>query len=356
MSIETARLTVELTPASRVDVIDIKEQIRLQHGDILSGYERALYCSYHTTAGFYDEGLCDGFEHRPESLQAFLNAFQEVFPPGAAYRHDQLHLRSELSEDERRLEPRNADSHLKFIGSGLENCVTYRNQPDTPVYFVDLDGVNEETPRRRKSTVIGFNVEDIVDMISVDVPVSGHGIDSISLKDARLGVYARLQELVDRHGIEDGWVEIALDPEERHTGLTVNEFETLLMKHDLVEVLRDPLRFVAEKGRSMLRNPRQIPEKAKNYAKYDFVRVMNRAFDKLGLSESLLERAIDRMMARPASHFFSMKRSVRLLVTGGETMKAGSIVEGRYQSPILVQWQKSDHGSRRLNITLKRCR
>ena len=27
-------------------------------------------------------------------------------------------------------------------------------------------------------------------------------------------------------------------------GLTVNEYETLLMKHDLVDVLRDPLRFM----------------------------------------------------------------------------------------------------------------
>ncbi len=128
------------------------------------------------------------------------------------------------------------------------------------------------------------------------------------------------------------------------------------MKHDLVEVLRDPLRFVAEKGRSMLRNPRQIPEKAKNYAKYDFVRVMNRTFDKLGLSESVVERVVDRLMALPASHFFSMKRSVRLLVSNGAAAQTGSIVHGQYQSPILVQWQKSERGSRRLHVTLKRCR
>ncbi len=347
---------VELTPSSRVDVIDIKEHIRRQHGDVLSRYQRALYCSYHTTAGFYDQHLCDRLDHSPESLQAFLSAFQEVFPPGAAYRHDQLHLRSELSEEERRYEPRNADSHLKFIGSGLENCVTYRNQPDTPVYFVDLDGINKDTPRLRKSTVIGFNAEDVIEKVKIDVPVSGHSVDSVSLKDARLGVYARLQELVDRHGIEDGWIEIDLDPSERNAGLTVNEFETLLMKHDLVDVLRDPLRFVAEKGRSMLRNPRQIPEKAKNYAKYDFVRIMNRAFDKLGLSESVIERVVDRLMALPASHFFGMKRSVRLLISNGETVRSGSIVHGRYQSPILVQWQKSERGSRRLKVTLKRCR
>ncbi len=355
MSHATARLTVELTPSSRVDVIDIKRHIQRTFGDVLSRFERALYCSYHTTAGFYDQSLCDRLDYRSESVQAFVSAFQELFPPGAEYRHDQLHLRSELTAEERRSEPRNADSHLKFIGSGLENCVTYFNRPDTPVYFVDLDGLNDAKPRRRRSTVIGFNEEVVVDGLDLDVPVSTHGIDSISLKDSRLGLYERLQQLIDRNGIEEGWVEIEIDPAEQHIGLTVNEYETLLMKHDLADVLRDPLRFMAEKGRSMLRNPRQIPGKAKDYAKYDLVRVMNRAFETFGLSESVIERIVDRIMALPASHFFGMKRSVRLLVTEGETFRGSSIVHGTYQSPILVQWQKADRGSRRLRITLKQC-
>src|SRR3712207_9360267 len=45
-----------------------------------------------------------------------------------------------------------------------------------------------------------------------------------------------------------GRLRIALAPGERHAGLTVNEYETLLMRHDLSEVLRDPLRFMAEKA------------------------------------------------------------------------------------------------------------
>lgn len=356
MNTATARFTVELIPSSRVDVINIKDHIQETHGDVLSCYNRALYCSYHTTAGFYDQSLCDRLDHSPETLQAFLGAFQEFFPAGAEYRHDQLHLRSELSDEERRHEPRNADSHLQFIGSGLENCVAYHNRPDTPVYFVDLDGVNADTPRRRRSTVIGFNRGALVERLDIEIPVSTHSIDSISLKDARLGMYDRLQDLIDRHGIEEGWVEIELYPDEHNTGLTVNEYETLLMKHDLADVLRDPLRFAAEKGRSMLRNPLQIPEKAKNYAKYDLVRVMNRAFDKLGLSESVVERLVDRLMAFPASHFFGMKRSVRLLVTEGEAVRRPSIVQGDYQSPILVQWQKAERGSRRLRVSLNECR
>ncbi len=356
MSASTARLSVELTPSARVDVIDIKSRIAEQYGNVLSEYRRALYCSHHTTAGFFDQNLLTRLDNSPDSLQAFLRTFQELFPPGAEYQHDQLHLRTELSDEQRRTEPRNADSHLKFISSGLENCVAYSNAPDIPVYFVDLDGVNRDQPRRRRSTIVAYNDEELVEEERIDIPVSGHAIDSINLKDQNLGLFNHLQERVEHYGIEKGWIEIVLDPEERNTALTVNEYETLLMKHDLLEVLRNPMQFVAEKGRSMLRDPRAIPGKAKNYAKYDFVRFLNEVIDALGLSESVVERLIDRLMAYPASRFLRMKRSIRLLICDEDASGGrGPIVQGRYQSPILVQWSKSNVGRRRLTARIKRC-
>lgn len=355
MSSSTTRVTIELRPSARVDVIDVNQRIREEFGDVLASYQKALYCSYHTTAGYFDQGLISRLNNNRNSIEEFLAAFQELFPPGAEYKHDQLHLRTELTEEARRTEPRNADSHLKYIGSGLENCVAYSNSPDEPVYFVDLDGVNADTPRRRLSTVIGYHEDVEVETVELNVPVSGHAIDSISLKDPRLGLYDQLQELVSRHGIERGCIEIELDPRERNVGLTVNEYETLLMKHDLIEVLTNPVRFMAEKGRSMLRDPRAIPGKARNYAKYDLVRVLNQALDALGLSESVVERVIDRLMALPASRFLGMRRSIRLLICDAQTEACGPIVEGTYQSPILVQWAKSSKKSRRLIARVKRC-
>jgi len=353
----TTRLTVELTPKARVDVIDIKQQIRERFGDVLDRYDRALYCSHHTTAGFFDQGLVQRMEHNQDSLQVFLHAFQELFPPGGDYQHDQLHLRTELTDEERRTEPRNADSHLKFIGSGLENCVPYTNDAGTPVYFVDLDGVTDHKPRRRQSTIVGFNDEHAIERLEFNIPVSSHAIDSISLKDASIGLYEHLQEIVRRHGIDKGWIELQLDPGERNTGLTVNEYETLLMKHDLVDVLRNPMRHAAAKGRSMLRDPRAIPGKAKNYAKYDLVRLVNQVLDSLDLNESLIERVIDRLFAFPASRFLRMKRSVRLLIcdADNEAGTCGRIIQGTYQSPILVQWEKAASGTRRITATIKRC-
>ena len=349
-------LTIQLKPERRVDVIDVNKRVRELSADFLAEHQQALYCSHHTTAGFLEETICNRLGQSDDSVHQFLEPFQELFPFGAEYRHDQMHLRRELSPAQRESEPRNADSHLTFISSGLENCVTYPSDPSRPVFFIDLDGINKDNQDRRErtTTVIGFNNERIVHESEIVVPVSGHPIDSISLRDPRLGVFDQLHDLLAEHGIQRGRVHIDLASDETHAGLTVNEYETLLMKHDLVEVLRDPLRFMAQKGRNMLRDPGAVPDKVKNYAKYDLVRLVNRVLDTLGLSESLVERVIDKCFAVPAERFLRMKRSVSLLVTEDERNSEGTIVQGRYQSPILVQWRKSQPQARRLKVKLTR--
>jgi hypothetical protein len=248
------------------------------------------------------------------------------------------------------VEPRNADSHLAFIASGLRTCVTHPNRADEPVFFVDLDGMNEGRPRRRRTRLIGFSHERVVRATRIEVPLSGHPIDSVNLKDPRLGVYDQLAQFVKETGVARGRLRVALDPSERHTALTVNEFETLLMKYDLAEVLRNPLRFAAEKYRHALADPRAVPAKTLGYAKYDLVRVLNRGLDTFGLRGSIVERVLARTLAVPAARFFGMRRSVNLLVSNDEG-DAG-IVEGTYQSPILVQWQQAPRSARVLDVTL----
>jgi hypothetical protein len=49
-----------------------------------------------------------------------------------------------------------------------------------------------------------------------------------------------------------------------------------------------------------------------------------------------------------------MKRSVSLLVSDSQTPGRGSVVEGTYQTPILVQWQRAKQGARVVNVTLTR--
>src|ERR1041384_1528708 len=129
---------------------------------------------------------------------------------------------------------------------------------------------------------------------------------------------------------------------------------TVLMQYDLAEVLRNPLRFVAERSRHALANPRAVPAKTLGYAKYDFVRVLNQSLDTLGLRGSIIERVLARTLAVPAARFFRMRRSVSLMVSEQEGRP--QIVEGTYQSPILVQWQHAPRQSRLLNVSLTELR
>lgn len=349
MSAAPLDLTLELAPKARFDVVELRSRFAAEHRDALGPYRRCLYWSAHTTAGFLDRSLTARLS--AAGVPTYVEALRDMFPEGAGYQHDRLERRADLDAAQRAVEPRNADSHLAFIAGGLHACVTHPNRADESVCFVDLDGVCDGRPRRRRMRVIGFSDEALVARTRIAVPVSAHPIDSINLKDPRLGIYEQLQDFVARSGIGKGRIRLGLSEAERHSGLTVNEFETLLMKYDLVEVLRNPLRFAAEKYRHALANPRAVPGKALGYAKYDFVRVLNSGVDALGLRGSFVEKVLARTLAVPAARFFRMRRSVSLLVSdlgGGRT----EIVEGTYQSPILVQWQKAPRQSRMLDVTL----
>jgi thiamine phosphate synthase YjbQ (UPF0047 family) len=347
-----SEITIEIAPKQRLDVIDVRRLVADQVEGFSSRFRNALYCSYHTTAGFLDEHYLNRLENRRDTVETYLSTIGKLFPPDAGYRHDQMDLRSELSLEQRRVEPRNADSHLTFISAGLRNCAVYRNDSQRPVFFIDLDGVNGSVSRARKATVLGFNKEIIANSFELSVPVSRHAVDSVNLNDPNLGIIDEINEHIRRSGVQKGRVELDIESCERNVGITVNEYETLLMRHDLADVLQNPIRFMREKGRNMLRDPRAIPSKAKNYAKYDFVQVLNEALDMLGMSESIVERAIDRLMAMPAERFFGMKRGVTMFVNGAEGSDPGRVVFGRYQSPILVQWARPASRRRNLRVTL----
>jgi len=354
MSLAPVEFNLELTPRARVDVIDVRRVVKQRFGNALNEYPRALCCSFHTTAGYLDQSVASRLNQTRTGVMPYIDVFRTMFPQGAGYAHDELERRTELSEAQKPEEPQNADSHLAFMAGALRTCVSYLNRPDEPVCFIDLDGVHAGRPRRRTTSVIGYSQEQIVAQMRITVPVSGHAVDSVNLKNPSLGVYERCAELVARHGVSKGRIRLTLAPGERHAGLTVNEYETLLMRHDLSEVLRDPLRFMAEKAGHMLGNPRAIPSRTLDYAKYDLVRVFNQLVDALGLRESMVESVLSRAIAMPAARFLRMKRSVSLLVSDRGVSGSGAIVEGTYQSPILVQWHRERLQTRALDVTLTR--
>ena len=341
-------VTLELAPRARFDVVDLRSRFAAEH-QALEAYPHCLYWSFHTTAGFLDRSLAARLSAR--HIPTYVDAFRTLFPEGAGYEHDRLDQRTDLNAEQRAVEPRNADSHLAYIASGLRTCVTHPNRAGENVFFVDLDGVYEGRPRRRQTRVIGFSRERKVLETRIEVPLSGHPIDSVNLKDPRLNVYDELAQFVRQAGIAKGRLRISLDPAERQSALTVNEYETLLMKYDLAEVLRNPLRFVAEKYRHAMANPRAVPAKTLGYAKYDLVRVLNQSLDSLGLRGSIVEKIMARTLAVPAARFFRMRRSVSLLVSDCPNGSPG-IIEGTYQSPILVQWEQAPRQARVLNVSI----
>lgn len=352
MEVLPTQITLELKPQARFDVINVAQKINQEFGDLLSRYKKSLYCSFHTTAGYLEQSLCAQLHYRQEHLSPFIASFQRLFPPEADYRHDQLQLRTELSEEQRQCEPKNADSHLVFMSSGMKNCVTYENKPGMPVYFIDLDGVNGQECRSRSTAILGFNHEEVIHQSRLAVPISRHPIDSVSLNDPRNGIFEQLEDLVQRLDIRNGRIDIALDAKENDTGLTVNEYETLLMKHDLAEVLGNPLKFMAQKGKHALAAPQLIPGKTLNYAKYDLVHIFNELMDAFGVSETVIEKFLSIFIRLPASHFLSFKRQISLLIADIDGSGHGKIVFGKYQSPILVQWEPAKRQTRRLNISI----
>jgi thiamine phosphate synthase YjbQ (UPF0047 family) len=317
MAATCPEIRLEMQPRARFDVVDVRQRVSEKCGPMLERFPWVLYCSYHTTAGYLDQGLASRLNARRAGVTPYLRAFQTVFPEGAGYQHDELDLREELSEEQRRTEPRNGDSHLAFIGAGLRSCVAYRKRPNEPVYFIDFDGVNGTCPRQRITSVVGFTEERIVIRERFRIPVAAQPVDALNLKDPGLGLFDRIQTLIDRHGVRKGRVQLTLAETDRRAGLTVNEYETLLMQHDLRDVICDPFRFMVKQPCRLLASLRRI-----------------------------------RTRTMTCTRFLRLQRSISLLVSECAITGKSRVVHGKYQSPILVQWGLAGRYTRELDFSL----
>ena len=345
------QFALDITPQSRFALTDVRARAADTIGDTLDRYTRCFYSSLHTTAGYLPQSLQTRLVGGRQGIASYLDVYRALFPERGGYRHDQLSERTELTAEQRMNEPLNGDSHLMFILGRLRACVSYRARTE-PVYFVDLDGMCDGTPRSRTTVLVGYNDEIEVARTALRIPVSGHPIDAINLKDPRYGLDDQLAEFIASHGRGKGRLKVELAPGEQHACLTVNEYETLLMRHDLTDVLREPFRFAAEKARHVWRDPRAVPSKARAYAKYDLVQAVNQLVDVLGIPTSRIERLVARALATPAERLFGVKRSITLLVSDENSTGRVAAVEGTYQSPILIHWRGTTQRDRTVNVSL----
>lgn len=329
-----------------------------------SSFDQVALCSLHTTAGFLEQSFAEKLEGHPEGVEWLVRSANRLFPEGAPYWHDRMELRHELSAEQRKCEPLNADSHLAFICLGLCSCALYTFDPDHPIYFIDLDGEFQGTFRSRKSIAVGFNRTDCVheEVIEVEMP------EKIRCALDLSKYFHHLRAHIATHKIDQGLITMELVSDEKNAGITVNEFETLLVERDVTDVLMNPLKYMLHNASELARHPLILPGKAKNVLVYelhlairDGLRLASRSVsaieymaDRLGVHLPLLEHVIDRLATPLEARWMNLGSKVQFLIDPDHKGPYGPIVTGRYQSPILIQWRRPDADIRRVNLRLLR--
>jgi len=297
-------VTVSLRPECRVAVMPVRTAVHKVRPAVYS-YPQVLYSAHHTTAGFLDAEARAQTANQPQAVRQFLASYRDRFPRDAGYQHDQMHLRTELGPAQRQCEPRNADAHLIYISAGLQACI--RTTPDTPLALVDLDGVNMETGdhRTRYVTAIGFSESEPVATFDVEVPAPSAEVGARSLHDPRLGLVERVQAALTAHNVSYGCVRLALAGDTASAALVMNEYEPQLMHHDLARVLRASRHRVEPVPAADTQRLQTAPANTSSTTPPTDLR----------LSDTLC------LMVRPPADNGTSR-----------------IVQGRYQSPILMHW------------------
>ena len=80
MSQGPAEFTVEIQPRARFDAIDVRGRIASEHGNVLAEFPRALYCSFHTTAGYLEQPLATRLSRGPASVSELARPFAMSLP------------------------------------------------------------------------------------------------------------------------------------------------------------------------------------------------------------------------------------------------------------------------------------
>ena len=333
----------------------------------MSQYKRLLFCSLHTTAGFLDPGMAQRVEYCHESVEAVIRSAKKLFPPGAPYWHDLMGLRSELTEEEKLREPHNADSHLVFISMGLRSATAYKNIPGQPTFFVDLDGVYNGIQRKRKALVIGYNSSECVHEHVVHVPFPDKSVVSVDLGQHIWGDGPSLESMITQHKIRRGTVVLSLEDSEEYAGMTVNEFEPLLIENDLAGVLDNAIHYMKKEASSIVRDPLSLPKRAKKYLMLDLVQIVNEVARTVSHRTSILHRVIERLEQRipylervmeyvatvSASRWMGLNRSISLPINCDHNENTGRLILGTYQVPILAQWRRPTDVQQKRNMRVK---
>src|SRR4030095_17052238 len=107
------------------------------------------------------------------------------------------------------------------------------------------------------------------------------------------------------------------------------------MRNDLPDVLRAPVRYMLQHSKALLSHPAAIPAKMRDYALYDLIHLYNEVMDNVQIGRALLERGLS-FLSGPASRLFRLKRGMQLFIYGRGDAGRERIMQGLYQTPILL--------------------
>ena len=78
MSTEPIAVNLDLSPQRRFDVIDVSQKVVEKVGDIIDIYPKAIYCSYHTTAGYLEQVVCSKLQYSSTSYSCTCTALVNI--------------------------------------------------------------------------------------------------------------------------------------------------------------------------------------------------------------------------------------------------------------------------------------
>ena len=158
MAVSPVEVTLELTPRARFDIIDVRERLRAAHGDLLDVYPHHLYHSFHTTAGYLEQSLATRLTRETDDGRAVRRSVPGDVPGRRRLRARPA--RSPQGSDDRRsarssraTPTRTSRSWRRASAPASATSIARRR----PVCFVDLDGITDGRPRRRLTSIVGFN-------------------------------------------------------------------------------------------------------------------------------------------------------------------------------------------------------
>jgi hypothetical protein len=324
---DPVEVSLSISPSASVQLLNVSAAARTR--EISAEYPRVFYSSLHTTAGYLEQRTARSLCANGQGIAVYMQQYLKQYPPDAGYHHDVMHLRPELSREQRCTEPRNAHSHLVYIASGLSACVKYTNQPKEPVYLVELDGVNGEERRKRTLRLVGYSREEAVAQAHWTVPLAPNTCVDLGVSSCRL--FEQLALMVRSHRVTKGRVLLALAAGMPNAALTVNEYEPLLILRDLCAVLDTR---AANDGHEYAMAGGIPPGMPFHRVDDSGAAVQESPFRTGGNGHSGNGQRVRH--TKRARCGLSLRRSVSLLVSDYDTPGVGKIVRGQYQSPILM--------------------